>query len=164
MLRRAQTTFESRGYQVQTIRIATQPFPEYTKGLTPQQAVAFFKEYDALAVKEKFAASIGPAMLNADDSAAQGELLGEILFNTKSLNATLAVAGEDGVRWNAVGAAAKVMKKLEETEHSQGNFRFAAVCMAPPPPPVFSPPLAPPVRHKICIFREHGPTIVAAAQ
>src|SRR5690349_17036316 len=30
MLRRAQTTFESRGYQVQTIRIATQPFPEYT--------------------------------------------------------------------------------------------------------------------------------------
>src|SRR5712692_10636062 len=59
MLRRAQTTFESRGYQVQTIRIATQPFPEYTKGLSPQQAVAFFKEYDALAVKEKFLASIG---------------------------------------------------------------------------------------------------------
>jgi len=57
MLKRAQTIFESRGYQVQTIRIATQPFPEYTKGLTTQQAVAFFKEYDALAVKEKFAAS-----------------------------------------------------------------------------------------------------------
>jgi len=38
------------------------------------------------------------------------------------LNATLVVAGEEGVRWNAVGAAARVMKKLEETEHSQGNF------------------------------------------
>src|SRR6266851_9963851 len=63
MLRRAQATFESRGYQVQTIRIATQPFPEYTKGLTKEQAVAFFKQYDALAVREKFAASIGPAML-----------------------------------------------------------------------------------------------------
>src|SRR5713226_7645639 len=60
MLRRAQTTFESRGYQVQTIRIATQPFPEYTKGLTTEQAVTFFKEYDALAQKEKFLASIGP--------------------------------------------------------------------------------------------------------
>ncbi len=47
MLRRAQTTFESRGYQVQTIRIATQPFPEYTKGLTKEQAIAFFKEYDS---------------------------------------------------------------------------------------------------------------------
>src|SRR5260370_20237471 len=137
MLRRAQTTFESRGYQVQTIRIATQPFPEYTKGLTKEQTIAFFKEYDALAVKEKFAASIGPAMLNADDSVAQGELLGEILFNTKSLNATLVVAGEEGVRWSAVGAAARVMKKLEETEHSQGNFRFAAIAMVPPLTPFF---------------------------
>jgi hypothetical protein len=51
MLRRAQTTFESRGYQVQTIRIATQPFPEYTKGLSKEQAIAFFKQYDALAEK-----------------------------------------------------------------------------------------------------------------
>ena len=52
MLRRAQTILESRGYQVQTIRIATQPFPEYTAGLTTEQAVAFFKQYDALAAKD----------------------------------------------------------------------------------------------------------------
>src|SRR5260370_14923989 len=77
MLRRAQTIFESRGYQVQTIRIATQPFPEYTKGLTTQQAVAFFKEYDALAQKEKFATSIGPAMVNAGDGDSQAKLLAE---------------------------------------------------------------------------------------
>src|SRR6266481_209555 len=162
MLRRAQTTFESRGYQVQTIRIATQPFPEYTKGLTPQQAVAFFKEYDALTVKEKFAASIGPAMLNADDSAAQGELLGEIMFNTKSLNATLAVAGEDGVRWNAVGAAAKVMKRLEETEHSQGNFRFAAVAMVAPLTPFFPAAYHTGFGHQFAIALESA-NIVAAA-
>src|SRR5215470_2987851 len=34
MLRRAKTTFESRGYEVETLRIATQPFPEYTKGMS----------------------------------------------------------------------------------------------------------------------------------
>src|SRR5260370_12208512 len=137
MLRRAQTTFEARGSQVQTIRIATQPFPEYTKGLTKEQAIACFKEYDALAVKEKFAASIGPAMLNAGDSDSQADLLAQILSNTKTLNASLVVAGEDGVRWNAVGAAARVMKKLEESEHSQGNFRFAAIAMVPPLTPFF---------------------------
>ena len=137
MLRRAQTTFESRGYQVQTIRIATQPFPEYTKGLTKEQAIAFFKQYDDLAVKEKFAASIGAAMLNAGDSDSQAELLGEILSNTKKLNGTVVVAGEDGVRWSAVGAAARIMKKLEESEHSQGNFRFAAIAMVPPLTPFF---------------------------
>ena len=163
MLRRAQTTFESRGYQVQTIRIATQPFPEYTKGLTKEQAVAFFKEYDALAVKENFAASIGPAMLHSGDSESQADLLGEILSNTKKLNGSVVVAGEDGVRWNAVGAAARIMKKLEEsTEHSQGNFRFAAIAMVPPLTPFFPAAYHTGFGHQFAIALESA-NIVAAA-
>ena len=163
MLKRAQTVFESRGYQVQTIRIATQPFPEYTKGLTNEQVVAFFKEYDALAVKEKFAASIGPAMLNAGDSEAQADLLAEILSNTKSLNASLVVAGEDGVRWNAVGAAARVMKKLEEsTVHSQGNFHFAAIAMVPPLTPFFPAAYHTGFGHQFAIALESANVVAAA--
>jgi uncharacterized protein len=162
MLRRAQTTFESRGYQVQTIRIATQPFPEYTKGLTKEQAIAFFKQYDALAEKEKFAASIGPAMLNAEDSDSQAELLGEILINTKRVNGTVVVAGEDGVRWNAVGAAARVMKKLEETEHSQGNFRFAAIAMVPPLTPFFPAAYHTGFGHQFAIALESANVVAAA--
>src|SRR5205814_6123779 len=98
MLRRAKTIFESRGYQVQTLRIATQPFPEYTKGMSTERAIAFFKEYDALAEKEKFAAGIGPAMLNANDGEAQADLLAELLIATKNIRGSIAVAGEDGVR------------------------------------------------------------------
>jgi uncharacterized protein (UPF0210 family) len=163
LLRRAQTIFESRGYQVQTIRIATQPFPEYTKGLTTEQAVAFFKEYDALAVKEKFAASIGPAMLSAGDSETQADLLAEILSNTKSLNGSVAVAGEDGVNWKAVGAAARVMKKLEEsTLHSQGNFHFAAIAMVPPLTPFFPAAYHTGFGHQFAIALESANVVAAA--
>ena len=162
LLRRAQTTFESRGYQVQTIRIATQPFPEYTKGLTTEQAVAFFKQYDALAAKEKFAASIGPAMMNADDSDAQADLVAEILTSTKTLNASLVVAGDDGVRWNAVGAAARVMKKLEATEHSQGNFHFAAIAMVPPLTPFFPAAYHTGFGHQFAIALESANVVAAA--
>ena len=137
MLKRARTIFESRGFEVQTIRIATQPFPEYTKGLTDAQALAFFQDYDALAVKDGFDAAIGPAMMTATDSPAQADLLADILLNTKKLNGTVVVGAEDGVRWPAVGAAARVMKRLEDTEHSQGNFRFAAIAMVPPLTPFF---------------------------
>src|SRR5229473_4683485 len=137
MLKRARTTFESRDFEVEDIRITTQPFSEYTKGLTPEQALAFFKGYDALAAKEKFAASIGPAMLNATDPLTQADLLADILKNTKSINASLVVADENGVRWPAVGAAARVMKKLQETEHSQGNFKFAAIALVPPLTPFY---------------------------
>jgi len=162
MLKRAQTILESRGYQVQTIRIATQPFPEYTKGLTTEQAIAFFKEYDALAEKEKFAASIGPAMVNAGDSDSEANLLAEIVSNTKTLNASLVVAGEDGVRWNAVGAAARVMKKLEETEHSQGNFRFAAIAMVPPLTPFFPAAYHTGFGHQFAIALESANVVAAA--
>jgi uncharacterized protein (UPF0210 family) len=163
MLKRAQTIFESRGYQVQTIRVATQPFPEYAKGLTTEQAVAFFKEYDALAQKEKFAASIGPAMLNPGDSETQADLLAEILSNTKSLNASLVVASEDGVNWKAVGAAARVMKKLEEsTQHSQGNFHFAAIAMVPPLTPFFPAAYHTGFGHQFAIALESANVVAAA--
>jgi uncharacterized protein (UPF0210 family) len=137
MLKRARTILESRGFPVETIRIASQPFPEYIQGLSTEQALAFFRNYDALAIQEGFAASIGPAMPNATDSPAQADLLAEILKNTKQLNGSLVVAGDDGVRWPAVGAAARVMKQLEDTEHSQGNFRFAAIAMVGPLTPFF---------------------------
>ncbi len=147
---------------MQTIRIATQPFPEYTKGLSKEQTLAFFKQYDALAEKEKFAASIGPAMLNSEDSDSQAELLGEILSNTKKLNGTVVVAGEDGVRWNAVGAAARVMKQLEETEHSQGNFRFAAIAMVPPLTPFFPAAYHTGFGHQFAIALESANVVAAA--
>jgi uncharacterized protein (UPF0210 family) len=148
---------------VQTIRIATQPFPQYTKGLTAEQAVAFFKEYDALAAKEKFSASIGPAMLDAGDSEAQADLLSEILRNTKSLNASLVVAGDDGVRWAAVGAAAQVIKKLSATtEHSQGNFHFATIAMVPPLTPFFPAAYHTGFGHQFAIALQSANVVAAA--
>ena len=163
-LKYARTVFESRDFEVETIRIATQPFPEYVKGLTTEQAVALFKEYDALATKEKFAASIGPAMLNSEDSAAQADLLAEILKNTKSINASLMVAGDDGVRWGAIGAAARVMKKLQDTEHSQANFKFAATAMVQPLTPFFPAAYHTGFGHQFAIALESANTVAFAFQ
>ena len=164
MLKRARTTFESRDFEVETIRISTQPFSEYTKGLSPEQALAFFKEYDALASKEKFAASIGPAMLNATDPLTQADLLADILKDTKSINASLVVADESGVRWASVGAAARVMKKLQETEHSQGNFKFAAIALVPPLTPFYPGSYHTGFGHQFAIALESANTVAAAFQ
>lgn len=163
LLHRAQVTFESRGYQVQTIRIATQPFPEYIQGMNTKQAVDFFKLLDGLAEQQKFAMSIGPAMLNANDPPSQADMLGEILASTKNLNGTVVVAGEDGVRWGAIAAAARVMKKLENsTDHSQGNFRFAAVANVPPLSPFFPAAYVTGFGHQFAIALESAPVVAAA--
>src|SRR5207237_3913158 len=152
-----------RGYPVPTTRIATQPCPEYIQGMNTQQAVDFFKLVDALAGQQKFAMSIGPALLNANDPTSQADMLAEILANTKTLNGSLVVAGEDGVRWGAIGAAARVMKKLEaSTEHSQGNFRFAAIANVPPLVPFFPAAYHTGFGHQFAIAIESAPVVAAA--
>jgi uncharacterized protein len=164
MLKRARTVYESRDYEVETIRISTQPFPEYTKGLTPEQALAFFKNYDALASQQKFAASIGPAMLNAGDPESQADLLVDVLKNTKSINASLVVADESGVRWPSVGAAARTMQKLAATEHSQANFKFSAIALVPPLTPFFPGSYHTGFGHQFAIALESANTVAAAFQ
>ncbi len=138
MLRQTKAAIEQGGYEVETIRITTQPFPEYIRGLSKEQALAFFRDYDALAVKESFSANIGPAMLRHTDDAANAELLGEILASAKALNSSLHIAREDGIHWKGIQAAAKLIKYLEEhTPRSQGNFNFAAVAMLEPYAPFY---------------------------
>jgi uncharacterized protein len=138
LLRRAKGVVEAAGYPVETIRIATQPFPEYTRGLTPADALGFFREYDALAIRESFAANIGPAMMADGDDPEQAKLLGQILSATKSLKASLIVAGENGIQWKCVQAAARVVKFVEENSPgSAGNFNFAATAMLAPYGPFY---------------------------
>ncbi len=164
MLKYARTLLESRGYTVQGVRIATQPFSEYTKGLSTEQTVEFFRNYEALATQQNFAASIGPAMLNATDPESQADVLAEILAGTKSLNGSLVVAGDDGVRWRAVGAAARVIKRLEDTDRSQANFHFAAIAMVPPLTPFFPAAYVSGFGHQFAIALESANTVYSVFQ
>lgn len=137
-LHKAQTTFQQNGYTVQTLRIATQPFPEYTKGMSRDETIRFFKNLDAIAQQEKIVIAIGPAYLTAEEGDAQAALLADILQNTKSLSGTVVVANKNVVNWPAVHAAASVIKQLSEhTPNSEGNFRFAAIANVPAYSPFF---------------------------
>jgi len=44
MLRQMKAEIEKAGYKVESVRITTQPFPEYTHGLSRQQALDFFRD------------------------------------------------------------------------------------------------------------------------
>ena len=137
-LRRAKAAFTKKGYNVETIRITTQPFPEYTKDLSAEQALAFLRDYDALAVKEGFDASIGPAMMNDADDPRQADVLARTLAATKTLEASVVIAGDDGIHWNSIPAAVGVIRYLEaNTPHSQGSFNFTASALVPSGTPFY---------------------------
>ena len=138
----ARAAFIAAGYEVQTTRIVTQPFPDYTRGLSRADAANFLRQFDqyigTVSASSKFGiiSNIGPAMRNADDDTSAAELLGDVL-GTAKFNSSIIVAGDDGIHWNAVRASARLMKKLEETPHSDGTFKFAATAMLQPFAPFF---------------------------
>src|SRR5208283_4130274 len=78
-LKKAKTTFEKQGYTVETLRIVTQPFPEYTRGVSRAEALQFFKNLDGVAQQEHLMISIGPAYLSGEEGGAQADLLADIL-------------------------------------------------------------------------------------
>jgi len=120
MLRQAKAAFEKGGYEVQTIRITTQPFTEYIGERSTTEALAFFESLDELPKKDSFMLNIGPLTLSDSSDTAKIELLSQILANTKA-NASIVVASEDGVHWNAVRAAAQVMKYVENHSPNGGS-------------------------------------------
>jgi hypothetical protein len=119
------------GYDVSGIRISTQPFPDYTKGLSRADALQLLRSIDALAGKLQFNPNIGPAMMNDSDSTAPVDLLMEVLSTPGvRLSANLFTAGEDGIHWNGVRQAARVVRAVGvRSPHGQGNFNFAAIAM-----------------------------------
>ncbi|HKU19693.1 MAG TPA: DUF711 family protein [Terriglobales bacterium] len=137
-LHRAQSAYQNAGYEVQTVRITTQPFPEYTRGLSGDQQLAFFRGLDALAQKQGFIASIGPAMSSDPDDRGLADLLAEVLASSKNLSGSIVIAGQDGLHWKSIAAAARTINYL--ATHSPGggaNFNFAATAMLPPYGPFF---------------------------
>jgi uncharacterized protein (UPF0210 family) len=138
LLRSSKDSFVRRGYEVQTLRITTQPFPEIVRGLSQQQAMDFFRALDGLAARESFIANIGPAMPAAGDSASSAELLARVLAQNEHLLGSVIVGREDGIDWNAVRSAARIVKYLEEyTPHGDGNFRFAVSALLAPYGPFY---------------------------
>jgi uncharacterized protein (UPF0210 family) len=138
MLNAARAELTKAGYEVETIRIVTQSFPEITRGLSEKQALDFFHEYDQLAQKEGFTPDIGAAMTKDSDDPAQADLLAKIIATTETINGFILVADDAGIHWKSARAAARVNKYLEEhTTHSEGNFRFAAGAFPPAIAPFF---------------------------
>src|SRR6185437_5182179 len=85
MLRAAKDQYTGAGYEVETLRITTQPFPLIVQGMSAPAAVSFFRELDNLAQQEGFTPDIGGAMTRDSDDPAQAELLAQIIAATQTI-------------------------------------------------------------------------------
>jgi uncharacterized protein len=133
----AREAYRAAGFEVQGVRIVTQPFPRYIAGMKPEDALSFLHKLDELATRLKFNPNIGTAVLGDDDSTAPLDTLAHALATTR-LNASLVIAGEDGIHWRALREAAKLIKNVAAlSPHGRGNLNFAATAMVKPYGPFY---------------------------
>lgn len=138
VLREAQSEFEKQGYEVQTIRIVTQPLAELVLGKTDDQALAFLRHFDDLSVKENFMPNVGPAMLKDSDDPKTMRLLARVLSTLPHINASSILADDDGIHWKTVRETAALVRYVtDHSPHSQGNFNFTASAMLKPLGPFY---------------------------
>jgi uncharacterized protein len=138
VLRRVKAEFESSGYEVETVRVTTQPLAELVAGIPEDQALAFLTRLDQLSVKENFLPNVGPAMLDDRDDPATMHLLERALSTLPDIEASTIIADETGIHWKTIRRTAELVKYVgEHSPRSQGTFNFTATAMLKPFSPFF---------------------------
>lgn len=128
----AKDAFNRAGFEGAGGRITTQPFPEWTNGMSRERAIAMVRNLREMTLQGHTALNIGPAMMKDTDDPASVALLADIMAAV-SVDANVVMAGDDGIHWHALRQSAKLIKTLSErSPHGEANFNFAAIAMMKP--------------------------------
>ena len=130
--------FEQAGFEVQTVRITTQPYSNYVRGLTKEQALALLFHLEELARKHSVLLNIGPAVLDDQPDPLMLELLEEV----HSARQTTRREHDRGERkGRALERSARRCSphqaRCRKNPRSQGTFNFAATAMLGPGAPFY---------------------------
>jgi uncharacterized protein len=138
ILRSVKTQFESSGYEVESLRLTTQPLAELVADMPEDQALAFLTQLDELSVKENFLPNVGPAMLHDNDDPVIMHLLERVLSTLPNIEASAIIADGSGIHWKTIRRTAELVKYVSDhSPRSQGNFNFTATAMLKPYAPFF---------------------------
>jgi uncharacterized protein (UPF0210 family) len=135
-LRQAQALFAQDGFTVQTLRVTTQPFMKYVRGLDSAHALTLLDRLEDLGRQNNLLVNIGPAVLDDHPDPLALEILEQAQGRGRQLSASMIVADEDGVHWNAVRAAAHHVWRIAAMSR-EGTFSFAATAMLAPGAPFY---------------------------
>lgn len=138
-LNNAKTEFTNKGYNVQTLRISTQPFYQYLNGKTYEEALTYLVAFDKLIAKAGMILSIGPVMQDEYPGHEIPEWAVKLINTTETINFSISIANkEKGIFGNGVHAAAVTLAEIAaNTRGGEGNFRFTASANCPAGIPFF---------------------------
>jgi len=134
-LQRARKKFEDAGYEIQTVRIATQPLAQYLNGKSRPDAIADLKRIDDVLSAKNVILSIGPVITADRHDPEFAAWATQLVQQTKNISFSLTVASERGVHTQtAITAAETIVALSKASPGGEANFRFAAAANVTPGP------------------------------
>jgi uncharacterized protein len=134
-LQTARKKYEDAGYEIQTVRIATQPFSQYLNGKSRSDALADLKKIDDVLSAKNVILSIGPVITADRHDTEFAAWAAQLIQQTKNISFSVTVASERGVHTQtALTAAEAIVAISKASPGGEGNFRFTAAANCPPGP------------------------------
>ena len=137
----ARTLFENAGLELQTVRLATQPFPQILQGQGPASAVPFAQELERLCQAHGVDyCSIGTVVATREeDVLPYVDVIPAVIRQTEMAFASALVASPvSGINLAAIASAAEAVADIaRSTPDGFGNLRFAVLAKCPPGSPFF---------------------------
>ncbi|MFO7865879.1 MAG: DUF711 family protein [Candidatus Aminicenantes bacterium] len=128
----AKRIFEHNGYQVQTLRLATQPWEAYHS--SPSQMTSLVRKLSDLTVEN----GMDYFNIGTVSSPELISLSSDLIGATGNGFCTATAAGRGRIHYRAARRAAAVIKKLSDLEENGfANLRFAVIFNTPPGCPFF---------------------------
>ena len=138
-LNRAKARFMQEGYEVQTVRLATQPLPMYLSDWLSSKSISAIQAIDEFAKAQGVVLSLGPVITSNDYVKGFGSWAADLIQATEQISVTVAVASaKSGIQDRSIRNAAEAIKAIANSlPGGEGNFRFAATTFVPPGTPFF---------------------------
>lgn len=136
-LERARATLRQAGYEVQTMRVATNPILGAEDAGT--QDWSALERLDAAMTAHGAILSVGPLLASNGKDRDLAAFAAELVERTRTISFSVAVSSpEQGVHRHAVRTAAQIIASLARAgTGGQANFRFAAAANIPAGTPFF---------------------------
>ena len=131
-LKEARKEFAARGYEVQTLRVATSNLYTFLGNRSLYDALPSLERFDQIAQRSGVILSVGQVLSPDGYSTGMAAWAEELVRRTKTISFSLAISSHLlGIHTHSIRQAAENIQALSKVDGGEANFRFTASANCP---------------------------------
>jgi uncharacterized protein (UPF0210 family) len=137
-LTEAKKEFTNKGYEVQTLRVATSNLYTWLAGHSLEEALSHLEQWDEIARRTGVILSIGQVLAPDQYQAGIADWAKRLVRSTQTISFSLPISSHAlGIHEQSIRAAAEIILALSAVDNGEANFRFTASANCPAGIPFF---------------------------